>query len=246
MAVSEFKLAPAKIVIPTIQLQNVARIYGRGESEVKALDHIDFTVQKGEFIALMGPSGAGKSTCLNILGCLDRPTAGHYFFQGVDVATLPREQRALLRRHFIGFVFQGFNLLNRTTALENVELPLIYRRVPRAERHRRAYLALAQVGLEGREHHTPGELSSGQQQRVAIARAIVSDPAVVLADEPTGNLDTIKSKEIMQLLTRLNKEQGLTIVMVTHSHEIAAFAQREVHFRDGKIASDELINGGVR
>ena len=243
MAMTAAILAPDAGPIPTIVLQGVARVYGSGESEVKALNNIDFTVQQGEFVALMGPSGAGKSTCLNVLGCLDRPTAGHYFFQGVDVAYLPREQRALLRRHFIGFVFQGFNLLNRTTALENVELPLIYRRVPAAERRKRAFEALAQVGLKGREQHTPGELSGGQQQRVAIARAIVTKPAVVLADEPTGNLDTSKSEEIMQLLTSLNREQGLTIVMVTHSNEIAAFAQREVHFRDGKIAYDRPIAG---
>jgi putative ABC transport system ATP-binding protein len=224
--------------VPTIRLQQLARRYGHGESEVVALDNIDFTVQQGEFVALMGPSGAGKSTCLNILGCLDRPNNGHYFFQGVDVAYLSREQRALLRRHFIGFVFQGFNLLNRTTALENVELPLIYRRVPAKERHRRAREALAKVGLSGREKHTPGELSGGQQQRVAIARAIVTDPDLVLADEPTGNLDSAMSQEILRLLTHLNQEQGLTIVMVTHESAIAAFAQREVHFLDGRIATD--------
>jgi len=225
--------------LPTISLQGVSRVYGHGVSEVKALDHIDFMVQQGEFVAMMGPSGAGKSTCLNILGCLDRPTAGQYFFQGVDVAYLTRGKRALLRRHFIGFVFQGFNLLNRTTAQENVELPLIYRRVSRGERHRRAVEALDMVGLAGREKHSPGELSGGQQQRVAIARAIVTDPSLVLADEPTGNLDTAISKEIMQLLTRLNREQGLTIVMVTHSDEIAASANRKVHFRDGRIISDD-------
>ena len=223
---------------PTISLRGVSRIYGAGASEVRALDNLDFTVQRGEFVALMGPSGAGKSTCLNILGCLDRPTRGQYFFQGVDVAGLAREQRALLRRHFIGFVFQGFNLLNRTTALENVELPLIYRRVPRKERHARAKETLALVGLSGREEHTPGELSDGQQQRVAIARAIVTDPKLVLADEPTGNLDTATGEEIMRLLTRLNIEQQLTIVMVTHESSVAAFAEREVVFRDGRMASD--------
>jgi putative ABC transport system ATP-binding protein len=194
----------------------------------------------------MGPSGAGKSTCLNILGCLDRPTQGQYFFQGVDVAGIARQQRALLRRHFIGFVFQGFNLLNRTTALENVELPLIYRRVPRKERHRRARETLALVGLSGREEHTPGELSGGQQQRVAIARAIVTEPKLVLADEPTGNLDTHMGAEIMRLLTRLNVEQGLTIVMVTHEADIAAFAEREVVFRDGRIASDRRTREASR
>jgi putative ABC transport system ATP-binding protein len=224
--------------VPTIMLRQVSRLYGSHDSLVKALDNVDFTVTQGEFVALMGPSGAGKSTCLNMLGCLDRPTSGHYFFQGVDVAQLPREQRALLRRHFIGFVFQGFNLLNRTTALENVELPLIYRRIGASERRRRAKAALAQVGLSGRENHTPGELSGGQQQRVAIARAIVTEPALVLADEPTGNLDTATSLEIMKLLTSLNTEHGLTIVMVTHEPDIAAFASREVHFRDGKIAMD--------
>jgi putative ABC transport system ATP-binding protein len=224
--------------MPAIALRGVSRFYGAGASEVRALDNVDFAVRSGEFVALMGPSGAGKSTCLNILGCLDRPTSGEYFFQGVDVARLPRGQRALLRRHFIGFVFQGFNLLNRTTALENVELPLIYRRVPRKERHARAKETLALVGLTGREEHTPGELSGGQQQRVAIARAIVTDPKVVLADEPTGNLDTATGEEIMKLLTRLNEESGLTIVMVTHEPSIAAFAEREVVFRDGRIASD--------
>jgi putative ABC transport system ATP-binding protein len=228
----------ASAAASSLELRGVSRTYGAGASLVRALDNVDFSVREGEFVALMGPSGAGKSTCLNILGCLDRPTHGQYFFQGVDVARLPREQRALLRRHFIGFVFQGFNLLNRTTALENVELPLIYRRVGRKERHARAKETLALVGLSGREEHTPGELSGGQQQRVAIARAIVTDPKVVFADEPTGNLDSVMSEEIMKLLTRLNRERGLTIVMVTHERNIAAFAEREVVFRDGKIASD--------
>ena len=222
----------------TIELRGASRVYGRGASEVRALDNVDFTVKGGEFVALMGPSGAGKSTCLNILGCLDRPTKGQYFFQGVDVANIERGQRALLHRHFISFIFQGFNLLNHTTALENVELPLIYRRVPAKERHALAKETLALVGLAGREHHTPGELSGGQQQRVAIARAIVTAPKLVLADEPTGNLDSAMGGEIMRLLTRLNRERGLTIVMVTHEHDIAAFAEREVVFRDGRIASD--------
>ena len=222
----------------TIALRGVSRVYGRGEATVRALDGVDFSVARGEFVALMGPSGAGKSTCLNILGCLDRPTAGRYFFQGVDVAGLSREHRALLRRHFIGFVFQGFNLLSRTTALENVELPLIYRREPRKERHAKAREMLALVGLGGREQHTPSELSGGQQQRVAIARAMVTNPALVLADEPTGNLDSATTAEIMGLLTSLNRERGLTIVMVTHETDVAAYAGREVIFRDGKIASD--------
>jgi putative ABC transport system ATP-binding protein len=221
-----------------VQLCGVSRVYGTGQSEVRALDNVDFSVARGEFVALMGPSGAGKSTCLNILGCLDRPTRGQYLFRGVDVAGISRERRALLRRHFIGFVFQGFNLLNRTTALENVELPLIYRRVARKERHARAREMLALVGLTGRERHTPGELSGGQQQRVAIARAMVTSPAVVLADEPTGNLDTATGEDIMRLLTRLNQDHGVTIVMVTHEATVAAFAHREVHFRDGRIASD--------
>jgi len=234
--------APTADSSPTIELRGVSRIYGKGASTVTALDDIDFGVARGEFVALMGPSGAGKSTCLNILGCLDRPTSGQYFFQGVDVAGLTRAQRALLRRNFIGFIFQGFNLLNRTTALENVELPLIYRRVPRKERQRRAREMLALVGLDGREDHTPAELSGGQQQRVAIARAMVTDPAVVLADEPTGNLDTARGQEIMGLLTRLNEEHRLTIVMVTHEASIAAFAHREVVFRDGRIESDHPTN----
>jgi putative ABC transport system ATP-binding protein len=226
----------------SIALRGVSRIYGHGASQVKALDDVDFDVQSGEFVALMGPSGAGKSTCLNILGCLDRPDRGQYLFQNVDAATLDRRQRALLRRYFIGFIFQGFNLLNRTTALENVELPLIYRRMPRRERLERTRHVLRLVGLEGRERHTPGELSGGQQQRVAIARAIVTDPKLVLADEPTGNLDSAMSREIMGLLTRLNQDHGLTIVMVTHESDIAAYAQREVHFLDGRIVRDEPIS----
>ncbi len=224
--------------VPVLSLENVYRIYGSGLSEVRAMDGVDLTVNAGEFIAMTGPSGAGKSTCLNVLGCLDRITGGRYLFQGTDVASLNRRQLALLRRYFIGFVFQGFNLLHRTTALENVELPLIYRRVPRRERRQRAEEMLALVGLQGREDHTPAELSGGQQQRVAIARAMVTSPSVVLADEPTGNLDTRMSGEIMQLLTRLNREHGLTIVMVTHEADIAAYAHREVQFRDGRIAAD--------
>jgi putative ABC transport system ATP-binding protein len=187
---------------------------------------------------VMGPSGSGKSTCLNILGCLDTPSAGTYRFGGVDVGALSRNQRAELRRHYLGFVFQGFNLLNRTTALENVELPLLYRGMPLAHRHRLAREALAAVGLAGWETHTPGELSGGQQQRVAIARAIVTAPDVLFADEPTGNLDSARSREIMELLTTFNHERGLTIVMVTHEADMAAFAKRRVHFLDGYIESD--------
>ena len=223
---------------PLIELRGVKKIYGSGDAEVAALAGIDLAVQDGEFVAVMGPSGSGKSTCMNILGCLDAPTAGHYYFRGADVGVMTREQRALLRRHYIGFVFQGFNLLKRTTALENLELPLIYRGVPRAERRRLGMETLAQVGLADRWHHTAAELSGGQQQRVAIARALVTTPSVVFADEPTGNLDSAKSHEIMQLLKSLNTERGLTIVLVTHEEEVASYAGRQVRFLDGLIASD--------
>ena len=223
---------------PLVRLRGVTRRYGQGEAEVQALRGIDLDVRAGEFVAVMGPSGSGKSTAMNILGCLDVPTDGHYEFQGVAVERLTREQRALLRRHFLGFVFQGFNLLPRTTALENVELPLVYRGEPAARRHAAARAALAQVGLAGREDHTPAELSGGQQQRVAIARAIVTRPAVLLADEPTGNLDTQTSEEIMALITRLNVEQGITVLMVTHEPDVAAHARRIVRFVDGRIDSD--------
>ena len=225
-------------VAPLVRLRGVTRRYGQGEAEVQALRGIDLDVRAGEFVAVMGPSGSGKSTAMNILGCLDVPTDGHYEFQGVAVERLTREQRALLRRHFLGFVFQGFNLLPRTTALENVELPLVYRGEPAARRHAAARAALAQVGLAGREDHTPAELSGGQQQRVAIARAIVTRPAVLLADEPTGNLDTQTSEEIMALITRLNVEQGITVLMVTHEPDVAAHARRIVRFVDGRIDSD--------
>lgn len=224
---------------PLIALHGLSKTYGRGDAEVEALRDVDLKINSGEFVAMMGPSGSGKSTCMNILGCLDTPTAGQYLFQGEAVEQLSRNQRALLRRHYIGFVFQGFNLLARTSALENVELPLIYRRTPTRERHARARAALAAVGLEGREHHTPGELSGGQQQRVAIARALVTDPAVLLADEPTGNLDTQRGHEIMQLLTTLNRDQGITVIMVTHESDIAAFAKRTIHFIDGTIQHKE-------
>jgi putative ABC transport system ATP-binding protein len=223
---------------PLIELRGVKKIYGSGDAEVAALAGIDLTVHDGEFVAMMGPSGSGKSTCMNILGCLDAPTEGHYYFRGADVGGMTREQRALLRRHYIGFVFQGFNLLKRTTALENLELPLIYRGVPSAERRRLGLETLAQVGLADRWHHTAAELSGGQQQRVAIARALVSSPSVIFADEPTGNLDSVKSHEIMQLLTSLNAERGLTIVLVTHEEDVASYAGRQVRFHDGLIASD--------
>ena len=224
---------------PVIELTQVSKIYGHGEGTVRALRGIDLSIMPGEFIAVMGPSGSGKSTCMNILGCLDTPTAGTYRFMGVPVGGMSADQRAMLRRNYLGFVFQGFNLLSRTSALENVELPLIYRHVPLAERHARARKALHEVGLNGRETHVPAELSGGQQQRVAIARAIVSKPQVLFADEPTGNLDSATSAEIMKLLTELNEQHGITIAMVTHEADIAAWTRRVVRFRDGSIESDE-------
>jgi len=222
-----------------IEFRGVTKIYGAGHSSMEALRGVDLRVDEGEFVAIMGPSGSGKSTCMNILGCLDTPTAGTYMFTDVEVGQLNRNQRALLRRHYQGFVFQGYNLLSRTSALENVELPLIYRGAPAGERRTRALEALETVGLKGWESHTPGELSGGEQQRVAIARAIVTGPAVLLADEPTGNLDTARSREIMELLTSLNYKRGITIIMVTHERDMAAYAKRIIHFRDGLIASDE-------
>jgi putative ABC transport system ATP-binding protein len=220
---------------PLIALRGVTKVYGEGQAAMHALRGIDLDIEPGAFVAMMGPSGSGKSTCMNILGCLDTPSAGSYRFEGVEVGSLSRNQRALLRRHYIGFVFQGFNLLARTSALENVELPLIYRGIPLAQRHARAREALAAVGLSGWEDHSSAELSGGQQQRVAIARALVTEPAVLLADEPTGNLDTARSLEIMELLARFNAEQGITIVMVTHEAEMAAFARQVVHFLDGRV-----------
>jgi putative ABC transport system ATP-binding protein len=223
---------------PLIALRDVTKIYGQGDAQVRALDGVNLAVGEGEFAAVMGSSGSGKSTAMNIIGCLDQPTTGVYLFKGVDVGRLDRKQRALLRRNYLGFVFQGFNLLARTSAVENVELPLIYRGMRHAERRPLAMEALERVGLQGRARHTPGELSGGQQQRVAIARAIVTNPAVLLADEPTGNLDTKTSHEIMELLVGLNREQGITILMVTHEPEMVEYAGRVVHFLDGRIASD--------
>jgi putative ABC transport system ATP-binding protein len=221
-----------------IEFRGVSRLYGAGDAAVHALDGVDLTFAAGEFVAIMGPSGSGKSTAMNIIGCLDTPSDGDYRFQGVSVGELDRNQRTLLRRHFFGFVFQGFNLLPRTTAVENVELPLVYRGVSQTERRARAMRALQHVGLGGREHHTSAELSGGQQQRVAIARAIVTDPVVLLADEPTGNLDTKTSREIMDLVTSLNRDQGITVIMVTHENDIAAYADRIVRFLDGQVESD--------
>jgi len=221
-----------------ISLRGVTKIYGSGDSEVRALAGVDLDIEEGEFVAVMGASGSGKSTCMNMLGCLDTPTGGSYFFRGVDVAHLSRDELALLRRHYLGFVFQGFNLLPRTPAHENVELPLVYRGVKRAERRERAARALADVGLRGRENHTPAELSGGQQQRVAIARAIVTNPSLLLADEPTGNLDSARKAEIMELLVALNRERGITIAMVTHEKDMAEYATRIVSFKDGLIEDD--------
>ncbi len=224
-----------------IELQDLHKIYGSGQAAMHALQGINLEIKEGDFVAVMGPSGSGKSTCLNILGCLDNPTSGHYFFKGVAVDGLNRNQRAQLRRHYLGFVFQGFNLLSRTSALENVELPLIYRGIHVREREKISRQALNAVGLTGWEKHTPAELSGGQQQRVAIARAIATQPAVLMADEPTGNLDTARSNEIMELLVELNNTQGITIVMVTHEPDMANYAKRIVHFRDGLIESDKKV-----
>ncbi|MGR9204370.1 ABC transporter ATP-binding protein [Rhizobium leguminosarum] len=223
---------------PLTEFRQVSKIYGEGEAAIRALDHVDLAINAHEFVAIMGPSGSGKSTAMNILGCLDVPSDGDYIFEGIPTSGFDRSQLTLLRRHMLGFVFQGFNLLSRTSAVENVELPLIYRGMAVRERRERAREALALVGLTGREHHKTQELSGGQQQRVAIARAIVTEPALLLADEPTGNLDTKTSVEIMDLMTRLNREQGITIVMVTHEPDIAAYAQRLLRFVDGKLETE--------
>ena len=222
--------------VPLLELRGVTKVYGQGDTAFAALRGVDMKVNAGEFVAIMGPSGSGKSTAMNLLGLLDTPTAGEYRFQGVPVHDLNRDERALLRRQYFGFVFQGFHLLARTSAQENVELPLVYRGMPAAERKAAARKALADVGLAGWEHHTPAELSGGQQQRVAIARAMVTQPQVLLADEPTGNLDSQRSHEIMELIQRLNRERGVTVLMVTHENDIAAYAQRTVRFVDGQIA----------
>ncbi len=226
---------------PLLTFSDVWKTYGRGEAQVHALAGVDLSIERGDFVAIMGPSGSGKSTAMNIIGCLDTPTRGTYAFDSVDAGRLDRRRRAMLRNLYIGFVFQGYNLLARTTAVENVELPLVYRGVPARERRDRALAALGRVGLEGRENHTPAELSGGQQQRVAIARAIVSEPTLLVADEPTGNLDTARSHEIMELLTELNHEKNLTIVMVTHESDIASYAERVVKFVDGRVAADSRV-----
>ena len=224
---------------PLIALQGVTKRYGEGAAAFQALKGVDLDIMAGDFVAVMGPSGSGKSTTMNILGCLDVPTSGAFLFKGVHVEGLDRDQRSLLRRRYLGFVFQGFNLLARTTALENVELPLIYRGEARKTRYDLAMAALDKVGLADWHDHTPAELSGGQQQRVAIARAIVTHPDVLLADEPTGNLDSQRSIEIMQLLTDLNRTSGITVLMVTHEPDMAAFARTIVHFKDGLVERTE-------
>jgi putative ABC transport system ATP-binding protein len=226
------------VTTPLIELRGVTKRFGEGETAFLALRGVDLAVARGEFLAIMGPSGSGKSTAMNILGCLDTPTTGEYLFEGVHVERLDRRQRALLRRRRLGFVFQGYNLLARTSALENTALPLMYRGMPARERRRAALEALALVGLQDWEGHTPSELSGGQQQRVAIARAIATHPDVLLADEPTGNLDSERGREIMELLLKLNRETGVTILMVTHEPDMAAYAQRIVRFLDGRIRDD--------
>ncbi|MEO6299185.1 MAG: ABC transporter ATP-binding protein [Paracoccaceae bacterium] len=225
---------------PMIEVRGLTKRYGTEQSEVFALRGVDMVVNSGEFIAVMGPSGSGKSTIMNILGCLDTATSGEYRLFGTEVSGLDRDQRALLRRHFLGFIFQGFNLLPRTTALENVELPLIYQGIPVDERHERAIAALDKVGLADRANHTPSELSGGQQQRVAIARAMVTKPGLILADEPTGNLDSARSREIMEVMRDLNRSEGISILMVTHEPGMAEYADRIVTFVDGHIQSDRV------
>ncbi|WP_038167069.1 ABC transporter ATP-binding protein [Verrucomicrobium sp. BvORR106] len=226
---------------PLIELRRLTKTYGKGDAAFQALRGINLTIQQGEFVAVMGPSGSGKSTLMNLLGCLDTPTTGSYLYQGIPVESLNADQRSLLRRHALGFIFQGFNLLARTSALENVELPLLYRGIPMSQRHALAREALSSVGLPTKMRNTPAELSGGQQQRVAIARAIVTSPSTLFADEPTGNLDSSTTKDIMELLTRLNAERGITVLMVTHEDDVAAYAKRTVRVKDGHIESD-LIN----
>jgi len=225
-----------------IEFKNIVKTYGVGDTKTYALNGVNLSIKEGEFVAIMGASGSGKSTAMNMIGCLDKPSSGEYLFNGISVGDLNRNQMALLRRNYLGFIFQGFNLLGRTSALENVELPLVYRKIPAKKRKELALEALQTVGLQSVSHHTPSELSGGQQQRVAIARAIVSKPLVLLADEPTGNLDSIKSLEIMNLLKSFNKELNITIIMVTHEEEMAAFAHRIIYFRDGHI-DDSLKKG---
>jgi len=223
---------------PLIELRGLTKTYGVGDAAFQALKGIDLTIQRGEFVAIMGPSGSGKSTLMNVLGCLDTPTAGSYHYQGIAVETLTTDERSLLRRYALGFVFQGFNLLARTSSLDNVELPLLYRGVSRKDRYAQAVAALSSVGLPTKLRSTPAELSGGQQQRVAIARAIVTEPSTLFADEPTGNLDSVTTGDVMELLTRLNKDRGITVLVVTHDDHVATFARRTVLIKDGLIESD--------
>jgi putative ABC transport system ATP-binding protein len=224
-----------------ISIDHLVKTYKLGDYEIHALRGIDLSVEKGEFLAIMGPSGSGKSTLMNILGCLDRPTKGKYFLEGEDISSFDRNNLARIRNRRIGFVFQTFNLLSRTTALENVELPMLYNGTTTKNRVEKALKALSMVGLEGRENHYPNQLSGGQQQRVAIARSLVNDPSIILADEPTGNLDTRTSIEVMEIFQNLN-EKGITIILITHEKDIAAFAKRNIIFRDGRIVKDEIVN----
>ena len=226
---------------PLIELRGIAKTYGRGDAVFHALRGVDLRIDQGEFVAIMGPSGSGKSTLMNLLGCLDTSTAGSYLFNGIAIESLSKDQRSLIRRHALGFVFQGFNLLARTSALENVELPLLYRGIPARQRREMAREALASVGISNKTQNTPAELSGGQQQRVAIARAIVTNPATLFADEPTGNLDSKTTVEIMELLCKLNSERGISIIMITHEDDVAASAKRVVRVKDGLIASDERV-----
>jgi len=230
--------APAPV--PLIELRGLTKTYGQGDAAFQALKGIDLTIHKGEFVAIMGPSGSGKSTLMNVLGCLDTPTTGSYRYEGIAVEALNADQRSLLRRYALGFIFQGFNLLARTSSLENVELPLLYRGMSSRARHDKAVAALTSVGLPTKLNRTPGELSGGQQQRVAIARAIVTEPSTLFADEPTGNLDSVTTREIMELLRHLNEDRGITILMVTHDDEIAAAAKRQVVIKDGLVESDRM------
>jgi putative ABC transport system ATP-binding protein len=222
-----------------IELQNLIKTYKVGDTEVQALRGVSYSVEEGDFVAIMGPSGSGKSTLMNIIGCLDKPTSGNYILEGEDVSTFDKNKLARIRNQKIGFVFQTFNLLSRTSALENVELPLLYSNVHTKQRHEMALKALESVGLKNRAHHKTNQLSGGEQQRIAIARALLNNPALILADEPTGNLDSKTSSEIMDIFTKLNVEKGITMVMVTHESDIAAYARKRIHVRDGRIIREE-------